>query len=149
MKNLDWKDYGVVVNGNYLTHLAFADDIILVSENTKDLQYMLNSLQNVSKEIGREMKLQKTKIMTNSNKKNIHIGTETIEYVDNYIYLGKQISFKNTNNIEEIERRITKTWKKFWSLKEILKSSVSLHLKKKVMDSCLLPSLTYGSQTWT
>ena len=40
------------------------------------------------------------------------------------------------------------TWRKFWSLKEILKSKLPTKLKKKVMDGCLLPCLSYGSQTW-
>ncbi|CAH2086075.1 unnamed protein product [Euphydryas editha] len=40
------------------------------------------------------------------------------------------------------------TWRKYWSYKEILKSKLSTKLKKKVMDSSLLPCLLYGAQTW-
>ncbi|GBP45118.1 Putative uncharacterized transposon-derived protein F52C9.6 [Eumeta japonica] len=48
----------------------------------------------------------------------------------------------------EIERRTQKTWNKYWSLKEIFKSNLPTFIKTKVMDTCLLPSLTYGCQTW-
>lgn len=67
------------------------------------------------------------------------INETPIEYVESYIYLGKQISFKNTRRQDEINRRINMTWKKYWSYKEILKSKLSIKLKKKVMDSSLLP----------
>lgn len=58
------------------------------------------------------------------------------------------MSFAKTSNEEEIERRVNITWKKFWSLKEIMKGNYSLNLKKVVIDTCLLPSLLYGCQTW-
>lgn len=54
------------------------------------------------------------------------------------------------DNIEEVDRRIAITWKKYWSHKEVLKSnSIPLSSKKIVMDSDILPCLTYGCQTWT
>ncbi|CAH2107217.1 unnamed protein product [Euphydryas editha] len=34
------------------------------------------------------------------------------------------------------------SWRKYWSYKEILKSKLSTKLKKKVMDSSLLPCLS-------
>lgn len=37
---------------------------------------------------------------------------------------------------------------KFWSLKEILKSNMPMKIKTKVMDTCVLPSITYACQTW-
>jgi hypothetical protein len=40
------------------------------------------------------------------------------------------------------------TWNKFWGHKEILKGTFPIKLKKQIMDSCLLPSLTYAAQTW-
>lgn len=68
--------------------------------------------------------------------------------MEEYIYLGKQISFKRSRHRDELIRRVNMAWNKFWSLKEVLKSNVPVRLKKKVLDSCILPSLSYASQSW-
>ncbi|GBP40543.1 hypothetical protein EVAR_7542_1 [Eumeta japonica] len=54
---------------------------------------------------------------------------------------GKQVSFNQQNNELEVETRVNITWKKFWSLKEILKSDTTIGMKTRVMNICLLPSL--------
>lgn len=146
--NLDWNNLGINVKGNYLSHLRFADDIVLLSDNHKDLQYMISTLHRASKEVGLEINLSKTKAMTNNRPETIKLEDVEIEYVSNYIYLGKQISFSPLNNEQEIDRRVQKTWNKFWSYKEVLKGNFHIKLKRKIMNSCLLPSLTYACQTW-
>ena len=37
-KNLKWEDQGINMNGRRLTHLRFADDIIVLSSNQQQLQ---------------------------------------------------------------------------------------------------------------
>lgn len=148
MKNLPWDKKGLKIGRERLHHLCFADDIVLFSESPAELQSMISELDNASTSIGLEMNISKTKVMSNRHKSPIVVNNNTIDYVDDYIYLGKQVSFRKNNNIEEIDRRISITWKKFWAYKEVMKSNMDLKLKKKVMDSCLLPCLTYGCQTW-
>lgn len=148
-KKLKWKKLGILINGEYLSHLRFADDIILFSESISQLENMIQHLQSESASVGLEMNLQKTKLMTNSLKSPIKIRNENLEYVDTYIYLGKQVSFHRNNNLEEITRRINMTWQKYWAHKEIMKGDMALSVKKKIIDSGILPCLTYGSQTWT
>lgn len=148
IRNLDWHKHGLNVNGRYLSHLRFADDIVLLSETSRGLQHMLETLHVNSKHVGLEMNLSKTKVMTNSIKKSIMLEEVQVEYVEHYIYLGKHISFKSNSNELEIERRIKHAWNKYWGLKEVFKSNLPLKLKKKTMDSCILPSLTYACQTW-
>ena len=110
---------------------------------------MIQSLNEHSKHVGLEMNLSKTKIMTNgSNKRKITVNDITLQYTEKYIYLGKQLSFDRKSNDQEIERRIQLTWNKYWSLKEIFKNNLPVTLKSKVMNSCLLPCLTYACQTW-
>lgn len=109
---------------------------------------MMNTLNAESKRVGLEINYSKTKVMTNSSKNPITIGDEHIEYVNQYPYLGKQISFDPKSNEKEIERRTKTTWNKYWSQKETLKSDLPTQLKKKVMDMCILPTLTYACQTW-
>uniref|UniRef100_A0A2H1V663 SFRICE_031899 n=1 Tax=Spodoptera frugiperda TaxID=7108 RepID=A0A2H1V663_SPOFR len=50
---------------------------------------------------------------------------------------------------KEIDRRIANTWKRYWSLSEIMKNrDMPIKLKRKVYNMCILPCLTYGCQTW-
>nr|XP_027217367.1 uncharacterized protein LOC113809892 [Penaeus vannamei] len=48
-QNLDWETKGIKIDGEYLSHLRFADAIVLVANNLQDLQQMLNELNNESK----------------------------------------------------------------------------------------------------
>ena len=148
ISKLNWEKMGINVGGKFISHLRFADDIILLSESPEQLETMIHSLKSASYAVGLEMNLNKTKVMTNSQQYPLHLDQKPLEYVDSYIYLGKQISCKKQSNELEVDRRITNAWKKFWSLKEILKGTIPINLKKKIMDSCVLPSLTYGCQTW-
>lgn len=78
----------------------------------------------------------------------LQLEGETLETVTEFIYLGRNLSFQN-NQSEEIERRIANTWKRYWQLKHIFKNKrISIKLKCRVFDACLLPILTYGAQTW-
>lgn len=147
-RRLNWDNRGVLVDGELLNHLRFADDIVVFAETPDDLESMVNELATESRKVGLSMNITKTKILTNSYYKDISIGNEKIEYVKEYIYLGQLVSFEN--NIEsEIKRRITLAWKKFWTLKEIMKNkTIDVSTKKKIYEITILPSLTYGCQTW-
>lgn len=149
ISKLDWKYSGINIQGMYLSHLRFADDLVLLSESSSQLQHMIHSLHSASVEVGLEINVSKTMAMTNSEKRPIIINNNPLEYTENYIYLGKRISFDKNSNDREIERRIQLTWNKYWSMKEIFKSKViPINIKTKVMNSNLLPCLTYGCQTW-
>nr|XP_027234156.1 uncharacterized protein LOC113825513 [Penaeus vannamei] len=54
-------------NGEYLNHLRFADDIILMSKTAEELQDMLNDLNRES------LNRSKTKVMSNSKAQNAKI----------------------------------------------------------------------------
>lgn len=137
MKKLIWKEKGININGEFLSNLRFADDIILFSETATQLQEMVNELYTVSYEIGLELNITKTKVMTNTSKTNIMVNNIPLEYVQEYVYLSKQISFKKTRHREELNRRINLAWNKFWSNKQVLKSNLNVKLKKQILDSCI------------
>lgn len=146
-RNLKWTK-GLNINGENLSHLRFADDIILFSDCPKTLESMLQQLSNESIKAGLSMNLTKTKIMSNSTNIEIKIKDEVIEYVQEYIYLGQLISQEDCMQ-KEIERRIANTWKRFWSLSEVMKNKdMPIKQKRKVFNMCILPCLLYGCQTW-
>ena len=48
----------------------------------------------------------------------------------------------------EVNRRIALAWKKYWGLKHIMKGPYKIEQKSEIFNSCVLPTLTYGVQTW-
>lgn len=147
-RNLDWEEKGLRIDGEFLSHLRFADDIVVFAENASDLNVMVEELAKESMKAGLLLNSSKTKILTNSEWVDISIAGEKIEYVKDYVYLGQSVSFENCTE-KEIQRRIAIAWRKFWSYKEIMKSrEIKVYIKKKLFEVAILPCLTYGCQTW-
>ena len=148
-RKIDWEGKGININGEYLNHLRFADDIILISETPEELQIMLNDLNRESLKVGLKMNRSKTKIMfnRNANKLNIKLEDEDLEQVEEYNYLGQIIKLEKDHEIE-IKRRITIGWKAFYKNRDVLKSNLPTCLKRKVYNACIIPAMTYGCETW-
>lgn len=147
-KKLDWEHLGLNINGSRLNHLRFADDLVLLEEDPKLLESMIQTLADKSREVGLEINSSKTKMMTNSFPRDITVNGQKLEYVEEYVYLGQIIS-PNDQMSKEIEKRIATGWKTYWALKEITKSKeISIKIKKKTFDTCILPAITYGCETW-
>lgn len=150
-RSLDWSEKGVVVDGKCLNHLRFADDIVLFSKDSEQLQAMLNELDEAGKSTGLKVNHHKTKIMKNSfvlGDRSVVLNNQSIECVDKYIYLGQLISM-NSSKEDEIKRRINLGWRAFGKVSWILKDhSISLGLRRKLYDRCILPTIVYGAETW-
>ena len=137
------------IGDEYLSNLRFADDIVLFSESAIGLQQMLEELNRESLKVGLKMNKKKTKIMFNRHiqAEQIQIQNEALEVVDEYVYLGQLIQ-TNTSFETEIKRRIKLGWSAFGRQNNILRGSLPLCLKRKVFNQCVLPVMTYGSETW-
>ena len=71
-----------------------------------------------------------------------------IENVQGYVYLGQHYSLKENNKDKEIHRRIMAGWVAYAKHRYILKSILAICLKRQVYNSCVLPAMTYGTDTW-
>lgn len=134
------------MDGEYLNHLRFADDIVLIANNPEALQQRINELNIACNEVGLKMNLAKTKIMYNEliDQEEIQIDNTTLEIVDKYIYLGHLIH--NSGSLfPEINRRIKLAWRSFGRNTVIFKSRMPFYLNKRSFDQCIL---TYGCETW-
>ncbi|GBP58041.1 Mediator of DNA damage checkpoint protein 1 [Eumeta japonica] len=124
------------------------DDIVLFAETPENIQQMIYELAKESEKTGLKLNPEKTKVMTNGKKSTIRIGNNQIDYTDEYVYLGQLITQEDPI-CKEVERRIINSWKRYWSLKEIVKNkTLHINVKTKLFNTCVLPVLTYGSQTW-
>ena len=143
------KTKGVRIDDEYLSHLIFADDIVLIANSTSKLQEMLQDIHDISKPVGLKMHL---KIMCNKhvNKDDdVIVDGKKIEEADRYVYLG-QIVTKDHDQIQEMKRRIGQGWNAFCKLDNIMRDkNVPMRLKRKAFNECILPVMTYGCETWS
>ncbi|KAL0859196.1 hypothetical protein ABMA27_011014 [Loxostege sticticalis] len=98
---------GDVINGEYITHLRFADDIVVMAETLEDLGTMLDGLSRASQQVGLKMNMDKTKIMSNVHvaPTPLKVGDSALEVVDEYVYLGQTVQLGKSNFEKEVNRR--------------------------------------------
>ena len=150
INKINWEDKGINIDGEHLSHLIFADDIVLVAKSPEELESMLTDIHLASKPVGLSMNLSKTKVMLNESAttSTVAVDGNTIEKVDRYVYLGKTVT-QAGDLLPEIKRRIAVGWAAFSKVANIMKSTkASMNVKRKVHNEYVLPVMVYGSETW-
>lgn len=149
-KRLNWEDKGLSIAGSRLSNLRFADDIVLFASDPAELQTMVNDLLDASLNVGLEMNLSKTKIMTtdSTSTATITVRGALLERVDRYVYLGQEIKLGKENQGTEINRRIRLGWAAFVKMDFAFKMNLTSCQKARIFNQCILPVLTYGAETW-
>ncbi|CAH2092277.1 unnamed protein product [Euphydryas editha] len=150
-KLMEWKGRGININGEHLSHLRFADDIVILAESLEELGIMLSDLNSASQRVGLKMNMDKTKIMSNVHVTPVPVVVDgtALEVVDEYVYLGQTIRMGKSNFEREVTRRIQLGWAAFGRLRHVLTSDIPQCLKSKVFEQCVLPVMTYGAETWS
>ena len=109
---------------------------------------MLQELSDESRRIGLKMNIAKTKVMVVDNTP-INVNNLLIENVQGYVYLGQHYSINGNNQDKEIQRRIMAGWAAYVKHRDIFKSKLAICLTTQVYNSCVLPAMTYGAESWT
>uniref|UniRef100_A0A8R1EVZ9 Reverse transcriptase domain-containing protein n=1 Tax=Caenorhabditis japonica TaxID=281687 RepID=A0A8R1EVZ9_CAEJA len=145
---------GIRINGQNLTHLRFADDIVLVASNPKAASLMIQELVEMCGKVGLRMNTNKTKVMRNKfasqSPVNVTLNNVTtcIEEVNEYVYLGRLLN--HNNELEpELHRRRRAAWAAFNNIKNTTDALSCPRIRAQLFDSIVLPALTYGSEVWT
>ena len=82
-------------------------------------------------------------------KRGISVDGEQLEEVDEYMYLGRLLTPEN-EMAKEIDQRITSGWRRFGQYSTFRKDQkMPICLKRKIMDTVILPAMTYGAETWS
>ena len=138
---------GIREGGHNINNLRCADDTVLISENEKDLQQLLNIVESKSKEKGPELNSKKTEVMVISRKEeppliNITINGIKLKQRDHFKYLGALISSDGRNNTE-ISARIAQAKMMFQKMKTVLKKLSHINSNKKKNPWMLHRTHTY------
>ena len=123
INKINWEDKWINIDGEHLSHLLFADDIVLVAKSPEELESMLTDIHLASKPVGLSMNLSKTKVMLNESAtmSTVAVDGNTIEKVDRYVYLGKTVT-QAGDLLPEIKRRIALGWAAFSKVANIMKA---------------------------
>ncbi|KAF0771003.1 LINE-1 reverse transcriptase [Aphis craccivora] len=119
-----------------------------------DLQNTLVAIYKILKNIyGMKLNKKKTKVMvcskTNSVRLNINIHNEQIKQVQQFTYLGSNIT-EDDRSKTNIIYRIAQAKRAFLDKNHILTTkSVSLEIRKKFLKSYIWSIALFGSKTWT
>ncbi len=152
MDIIQQQNSGILISGEQINNLRFADDIDLLEEELDTLQSNAESLKEMAELSGLKINISKTKTMVFGRpniEKNLIINNTEVENVEEFTYLGSVITWDNDCSVE-INRRIDKARSAMASLKDIWKNKqINLQTKLKLLRTCVFSVLLYASETWT
>ena len=122
-RRLTWETRGLKINGEYLSHLRFADDILICTNTPYELQQMPQELADESENHGLKLNKSKKKVMMKNDTPR-YVNYTQIENVESYIYLGQRYSTRDKNQDNVIQRRITAGWTTFAKYRDNFKCNI-------------------------
>ena len=133
--------------------LLFADDTVLLSEDEWELQGLVNEFGTVCKKRNLAVNTNKSKVVVfergEATECTVRLDGVDMENVKVFKYLGSVMS-KDGSLGEEVLGRVQQGRRVVGSLKAVMRNrEVSMEVKKSLCDSIVVPTLTYGSETWT
>jgi len=152
-----------------LNTILFADDTVLLAESEKDLQKLVNEFSTVCVRRKLKVNVSKSKVMVFERRKSeiiqfadqyrmrvesqkqckIMMNEQIMEEVSEFKYLGSVLC-KYGSMEGEIRERALQGRKVVGSLGRMMRErTVSKEIKKALRDSIIVPTVTYGSETWT
>ena len=151
MRDARVDEYGIKIGGRLVSNLRYADDTALCADSHEGVCMLLNNINEEGKTKNMKLNAKKTKVMYIGKGlyKDIIVDGETLERVNEFIYLG---STKTSNGDckADIVRRIAMGKSKMVELKNIWKDKdLSFELKIKIMKVLVWTVITYGAEGWT
>ena len=91
INKINWENKGIRIDSEYLSHLIFADDIVLIPNSTSKLQEILKDIYDISQHVDLKMHLRKTKILCNKhvNKDNVIVDRRGLRRSTDKYILGR------------------------------------------------------------
>ena len=145
------------VNINSVVELQYADDNVVCAQSENDLQGILNAFANAYARLGLTINVGKTQVLYQPPPTeaagvapNIEINGESLATVDRFPYLGSHLS-SNASIDDEVQYRLRCANSAFGKLRKRVFNNHDLRIgtKIRVYETIVLPTLLYGSETWT
>ena len=137
------------IAGRNINNLRYADDTTFMAESEEELKSLLKKVKEQSEKVGLKLNIQNTKIMASGPITSWQIDGETVEAVDDFIFLGSKITADGDCS-HEIKRRLLLGSKVMTNLDSILKSrDITLSTKVHLVKAMVFPVVMYGFESWT
>ena len=121
----------------------------LMAESEEELKSLLMKVKVESEKVGLKLNIQKTKIMASGPITSWQIDGETMETVEDFIFLGSKITADDDCS-HEIKRCLPLGRKVMTNLDSILKSrDITLSTKVCLVKAMVFPAVMYGCESWT
>ncbi|EYB91555.1 hypothetical protein Y032_0204g1871 [Ancylostoma ceylanicum] len=145
IRNCDWSTFGVLINGERLSHLRFADDIVLVTRSPDNASEMLRRLDEEGSKARLTINTTKTEVMRSafSSQQSALLQGVPLEDGSECVYPGRLINMENDIK-PEIARRGRAGWAAYNSIRSVLQGPEAAH---RSFNSAVLPALCYASET--
>jgi hypothetical protein len=146
------EDFGDLNIGGQIMHtVKYSDELVLLAEEEKVLQDMIDKLIEIGRCYGMEMNVEKTKVMRIPRQPfpvKIIIGQKQLENVESFKYL-RSILTNDGRCTCEIKCKITMAKAAFNKKKNLFISTFVLELRKKLTRCYIWSIALYGAETWT
>ena len=143
-----------ILSNVHVSHLLWADDLILLSLDQKSLQFQLDKLSQFCYKWGIEINELKTQVVIFGKKFNngpipeFLLNGEALKIVDSYCYLGVTLHQSGNVNVTQTDLKIKAT-RAFFGLKRvIMRSKLSFKALSTLFDSLIKPIVLYGAPIW-
>ena len=120
-----------------------------MAESEEELKSLSMKLKEESEKVGLKLNIQETKIMASIPITSWQIDGETMETVDDFIFLGSKITADGDCSLE-IKRCLFLGRKVMTNLGRILKSrDITLPTKVHLVKALVFPVVMYRCESWT
>ena len=150
------KENGIEMDGDHITHILYADDLVLLSNSSAGLQHNIDRLFEFCKDWHLIVNTSKTKIMVlgKAPRNNIDyfFNDNKIEKVNTYKYLGHVLSNKKNIHSDMQDYIINQANKAIFSLRCDTKHSLGYippKLALQMFDTYVLPIIEYNNILWS
>lgn len=149
---LDGIECGIKVNGKIINNIRYADDTVVLAENARDLQRLMNHIVRHSENAGLLMNTTKTKVIAfakEPRRVRLIVGGTAVEQVSSYKYLGSIVN-DQCDPRKEVRCRIEQARKTFMNMRRFfVRSDLSLGLRVRMVRCYVFSVLLYGCESWT
>jgi hypothetical protein len=143
------ENIGIKVGGRTINNLRYADDTTILAEDKEDLRKLLEKLKEESEKTRLMLNLKKTKIMTTGILNEFILDGKEMDIINCYTFLGSIIT-RDDYDFKEINRRLSIGRMAMTKLEKIMKDQdIKKATKIKIAETVIIPTVTYGSESWT